>query len=390
MQTGWLYNQLLTGSSTLKVPDEMDALANPASANCAKQVYFKTGYMEDVHMRKHSLISIDLAKMVFQVCLMENNKVKQNKQLRRSELLQFIAKQQQTKIYMEACYSSHYWAREFQSLGHEVFLIPAQHVKPFVRGNKNDRNDALAIAEAGQRPGIKFVPVKTLEQQDVQVLHRIRDRKVAQRTGLINQTRGILSEYGVIAPQKLKAFRQLLIRCTDENLQQVTPLLREQLWVIREEYEFLCDRIDDLNDKLLKLAQTNPFMCRLMTIPGIGVTIATALVSAVGKGEQFNNAREMSVWLGLTPNQHASGTTNKMGHITKRGNGYLRKQVVHGARAALYRCKNNDDQMITWARALVQRRGPNKATVALANRMIRLAWTLLHTEQNYRPNPTMN
>jgi transposase len=341
-------------------------------------------------MNKHSLISIDLAKMVFQACLLENNKVKKNKSLRRNELLKFIALQKPTQIFMEACYSSHYWGREFQSLGHQVFLIPAQHVKPFVRGNKNDRNDALAIAEAGQRPGIKFVPIKTVEQQDVQMLHRIRDRKVAQRTGLINQTRGILSEYGVIAPQSLKAFSQLLARCTDDKLQQVTPMLREQLWVIREEYEFLCDRIDDLNDKLRKLAQTNPLARRLMTIPGIGYTIATALVSAVGKGEQFNNAREMSVWLGLTPSQHASGTTNIMGHITKRGSRYLRKQVVHGARAAMYVCRAEDDHMITWARDLAKRRGPNKAVVALANRMIRLAWTLLQTEQNYRPNPIMN
>ena len=341
-------------------------------------------------MKKHSLISIDLAKMVFQVCLLENNKVKKNIKLRRSELLLFIAQQPPTQIFMEACYSSHFWAREFQALGHNVFLIPAQHVKPFVRGNKNDRNDALAIAEAGQRPGIKFVPIKTVEQQDVQMLHRIRDRKVAQRTGLINQTRGILSEYGVIAPQKQKAFGKLLSQCTDEKLEQVTPMLREQLWMIREEYEFLCDRIDDLNNKLRKLAQANPLTRRLMTIPGIGYTIATAMVSAVGKGEQFNSAREMSVWLGVTPSQHASGTTNKMGHITKRGSRYLRKQIVHGARAAMYVCKNKDDQMITWARALAKRRGPNKAVVALASRMTRLAWTLLQSEQNYRPNPTMN
>lgn len=340
-------------------------------------------------MKKNSLIAIDLAKMVFQVCLLENGKVKKNTSLKRRELFHFIAMQKPTQIYMEACYSSHYWAREFQALGHQVFLIPAQHVTPFVRGNKNDRNDALAIAEAGQRPGMKFVPIKTVEQQDIQMLHRIRDHRVSQRTGLINQTRGLLSEYGIIAPPSIKAFSRLLVRCTDDELKQVTPMLYEQLLIIQEEYKLLCDRIDELNDKLRKLAQANPLTRRIMTIPGIGYTIATALISAVGRGEQFSNAREMSVWLGLTPSQHASGTTNVMGRITKRGNQYLRRQIIHGARAALYVYKNEDDKMIAWARTLSKRRGPNKAVVALASRMARLAWTLLQNEQDYRPNPNI-
>ena len=339
-------------------------------------------------MKKHSLIAIDLAKTVFQICLMTNHKVVKNKAVHRGKLLAYIAQQPATQIYMEACYSSHYWAREFQALGHQVFLIPAQHVTPFVRGNKNDHNDALAISEASQRPGLKFVPIKTVDQQDMQSLHRIRERKVTQRTGLVNQTRGLLSEYGLIAPEHLPAFNRLLLKCTEENVPQVTPVLREQLWIIREEFQWLSDRIEDLNDKLRKLAKENPLSRRVMTVPGIGYTIATALISAIGRGEQFQSGRELAVWLGITPRQHASGTTSKLGGITKRGDRYLRKQLIHGARAALFRCKNPDDQMIAWARDLAKRRGPNKATVALASRMSRLAWVLLQTEQDYRPNPT--
>jgi transposase len=367
------------------VGDEMDALA--IRRQSAKLVFVtSSSILEGVHMNKNSLIAIDLAKSVFQVCVLVNNKVMTNKTIRRSQLLAFIAQQKPQKIFMEACYSSHYWAREFIALKHQVFLIPAQHVKPFVRGNKNDQNDALAIAEAGQRPNIKFVPVKTIEQQDIQMLHRIRDKRVAQRTGLINQTRGILSEYGVVAPKGVKTFGRLLSESTESNRPQITPMLREQLWNIREEFEMLCDRIEDLNERLRKLANTNPLARRLMTIPGIGSTIATALVSAIGNAEQFTNARELSVWLGVTPGQHASGTTNKLGSITKRGSRYLRKQVVHGARAALYRCDEND-QMIRWAREVARRRGPNKATVALANRMMRLVWVLLRSEQDYKANP---
>jgi len=336
-------------------------------------------------MTHSSLISVDLAKSVFQVCGLNHHKVQFNKALRRSQLLAFFAQQEPTQVVMEACYSSHYWAREFSKLGHQVRLIPAQHVKPFVRGNKNDRNDALAIAEASLRPNIRCVPVKTIEQQDLQSLHRIREQKVSQRTRLINQTRGLLSEYGIIAPQGIKSFRALLSDDALASSHSLTPLLTDELRCIQQEYDWLTERITQLNKQLAQIASQHPIASRLISIPGIGCTIATALVSAIGNGHQFDKARQLSVWLGVTPSQHASGLQSRLGGITKRGNRYLRKQVIHGARAILARKNPKEDPMLLWAKNLAERKGTNKAAVALANRMMRVVWALLKTGEVYSP-----
>ena len=336
-------------------------------------------------MKKHNLIAIDLAKNSFQVCVLDaHNHVILNKRVKRSQLAQLIAQQKPGPLAMEACYSSHYWARLFTEMGHDVKLIPAQHVKPFVRGNKNDHNDALAIAESVQRPNIKFVPIKTTEQQDIQALHRIRQRIVRQRTGLINQTRGILSEYGIIAHKGVKHFSALLAALSQPEASEFTGLMKEQLQLIAQEYHALTDRLNKLNQKLKDLADKNPLCQIVMTLPGIGYITATALISAVGNGSQFSYAREMSVWLGLTPKLHASGDTGYLSGISKRGNRYLRSMMVHGARAALYRCKNPHDGVIPWARDIAKRRNANKAAVALANRLTRLAWILLQKQEPYR------
>ncbi|WP_316369658.1 IS110 family transposase [Candidatus Thiodiazotropha sp. CDECU1] len=321
-------------------------------------------------MKKHSLIAIDLAKNSFQVCVLDShNHITLNKRIKRSQLTQLIAQQKTGLLAMEACYSSHYWARLFAEMGHDVKLIPAQHVKPFVRGNKNDHNDALAIAEAAQRPNIKFVPIKTTEQQDLQALHRIRQRIVRQRTGMVNQTRGILSEYGIIAPKGIIHFSTLLSALSQPEASEFSGLMKEQLQLIAQEYHTLTDRLNQLNQQLKEIAERNPHCQLLMTLPGIGYIIATALISAVGNGSQFSHAREMAVWLGVTPKLHASGDTGYLSGISKRGNRYLRSMMVHGARAALYRCKNPQDRMIQWARAIAKRRNANKAAVALANRL---------------------
>lgn len=286
---------------------------------------------------------------------------------------------------MEACYSNHYWARLFTEMGYNVKLIPAQHVKPFVRGNKNDHNDALAIAEAVQRPSIKFVPIKTTEQQDIQALHRIRQRIVRQRTGLVNQTRGILSEYGIIANKGIRHFSMLLASLSQPEAEAFSGLMKEQLQLIAHEYRSLTVRLNKLNQQLKEIAQNNPLCKIVMTIPGIGYINATALISAIGNGSQFSHAREISVWLGLTPKQHASGY---LSGISKRGNRYLRSLMVHGARAALYKCKNPQDRVIQWARDLAKRRNANKAAVALANRLTKLAWILLQKQEPYQDHPS--
>lgn len=340
-------------------------------------------------MKKHSLTAIDLAKNSFQVCLLgANNHIALNKRVKRSQLAQLIAQQKPGILAMEACYSSHYWARLFTEMGHDVKLIPAQHVKPFVRGNKNDHNDALAIAEAAQRPNIKFVPIKTTEQQDIQALHRIRQRIVRQRTGLVNQTRGILSEYGIIANKGIRHFSLLLASLSQPEAEVFSGLMKEQLQLIADEYQSLTVRLNKLNQQLKEIALNNPLCKIVMTIPGIGYINATALISAIGNDSQFSHAREISVWLGLTPKQHASGDRGYLSGISKRGNRYLRSLMVHGARAALYKCKNPQDRVIQWARDLAKRSNPNKAAVALANRLTKLAWILLQKQESYQGNPS--
>lgn len=208
-------------------------------------------------MANHNLISVDLAKNVFQFCGMTNhNKVVFNRTLRRNEVIAFMKSQAPVEVAMEACYSSHYWARRFQEMGHTVTLLPAQHVSPFVRGNKSDRNDAVAIAEAARRPNILSVPVKSVDQQDIQCLHRFRERYVAHRTALINQTRGLLSEYGIIAPKGHKAFCKLLQRVSQPDCTEISPLLKPELRRIADEYYDHTDRIADITRQLTAIAQT--------------------------------------------------------------------------------------------------------------------------------------
>jgi len=337
-------------------------------------------------MNNHSLIAIDLAKNVFQVCTINpNNRVQMNKSFNRKTLSEFMIQQASTTVAMEACYSSHYWARLFESYGHQVKLLPAQHVKPFVRGNKNDHNDALAIAEAAQRPDIKAVPIKTIAQQDIQTLHRLRERCVSQRTSLSNQTRGLLSEYGIIFPKGVKAFKQTLMNLLDPEDTQLSTAIKLQIQYVSDEFNRMSLRLKELNQTLAQIARDNPHCTRLMSVPGIGYVNATALYSAIGNGSQFKNARELSVWLGITPKQFASGNKQVMAGITKRGNRYLRKQLIHGARAMMIRCKKHDDHLSHWLQSIVIRRGPNKACVALANKMARLCWTLLQKNQMYNP-----
>ena len=286
---------------------------------------------------------------------------------------------------MEACYSSHYWGREFTKLGHAVELIPPQFVKPFLRGNKNDRNDALAIAEASDRPNISRVPIKTIEQQEIQSLHRIRDRLVKQRTQLINQLRGLLSEYGIVTGQGHKAICRLVAELSDAADSRLTAMMKHQVSRCRDEYHALSDRIDESNKQLAVIAQHHPLCRILMSLPGVGIINATALMASIGNGSEFRNSRELAVWLGLTPRQHASGDKSISLGITKRGNRYLRKQLIHGARAAVSRCKKRDDDLSLWANRLVARRGMNKACVAYASRLARLAWVLLQRNETYQP-----
>ncbi len=336
-------------------------------------------------MPKLNTIAIDLSKNLFQVCKVNQaKKVVENKPLKRSDITQYIQKQPISIIAMEACYSSHHWARLFLSFGHEVRLVPAQHVKPFVVGNKNDRNDAFAIYEASCRTNIRFVPVKSVERQDIQSLHRIRERIVSQRVRLMNQTRGLLSEYGIIISLGIKSFRSSVQDLVSLHNPNVSNIIRTQLRYILDELYSLDDRLEDINQTLKTICNENEKCQQLQSLPGVGFINATALYSAIGNASQFKSPRELAVWLGLTPRQYSSGDKSYNLGITKRGDRYLRKQLIHGARAVLYRCRKKTDKLSCWVNQLAQRRGVQKASVALASRLARLAWILLQRGECYK------
>jgi transposase len=332
-------------------------------------------------------ITIDLAKNVFQVCgVNEHIKPQFNKKLKRNELLDFMRQQLPTVVVMEACYSSHYWGREIAKLGHDTKLIPAQHVTPFVRGNKNDHNDAFAIAEASQRAHIRFVPVKSEHQQEISCLHRIRERLIKNKTAMSNQARGLLSEFGVVFPCGHKALLNGLTSVID-NL-QYSHRLQDMVIDMLSEYEITLNRLKGIEKQLGEFVDASESGKILRSIPGIGVINASAFLAAIDKGQAFNNPKEFAVWLGLTPKQHASGNISKMGGITKRGDRYLRKQLIHGARAFVSRAAKSTDPLALWATKLRVTKPFNKVAVAMAHRLARLIWILLTRQERYRAAST--
>jgi transposase len=332
-------------------------------------------------------IGIDLAKNVFQACgVNEHMKSQFNKKLKRHELLDFMRQQAPTMVVMEACYSSHYWGREMAKLGHDVKLIPAQHVTPFVRGNKNDYNDAFAITEASQRPYIRFVPVKSEHQQEISCLHRIRDRLIKSKTALSNQSRGLLSEFGVVFPCGHKALLNGLNSVIDNT--QFSQRLQDMVKDMLSEYNTTIERLNSIKKQLEEFIDDSESGKILLSIPGIGVINASALLAAIDKGQAFNNPKEFAVWLGLTPKQHASGNISKMGGITKRGDRYLRKQLVHGARSVVSRAAKKTDPLSLWATKLRVTKPFNKVAVAVAHRLARLIWILLTRQERYRAAST--
>lgn len=331
------------------------------------------------------LISVDLAKNVFQVCgLNRAGKLAFNKRVSRKQFASTMAAFPPTRVVMEACYSAHYWGRELQRMGHEVCLVPAQHVTPFVRGNKNDANDALAIAEAAQRPQIRFVPVKSVAQQDIMLLHRLRSRHIRERTALVNQVRGILSEYGVVAPQgrhKLQAALPMLLEDADNGL---SPMGRACIQRLSVELTTLNEQVSCDEQQLLEQLAGDEDYQRLLAVPGIGPLCASALIGTITNGHQFRQAREVGAWLGLVPRQIASGNQSHMAGITKRGDRYLRTLLVHGARTVVYLMKDRSSRLLRWVDAVIARRGHHKAVVALAHKLTRIVWAMLSRHETYR------
>ena len=281
--------------------------------------------------------------------------------LTRKELMAYIAKLPVCTIIMEACSSSQYWARQFRRLGHEVKLISPQYVKPFVKRHKNDKHDAAAIVEAGTRPDMHFVPTKSIEQQDIQCLHRVRSRLVAERTALANQIRGLLAEYGIVIAQGVHHLRKQLPLILEDAENELTVLGRE---VFADLYQHLVEvdrRISQYEAKLTQVFKASEACQRIATVPGVGILTATAMVASIGDAKVFKHGRHLAAFLGLVPNQHSSGNKQRLLGISKRGDTYLRMLLVHGARAALRVAHKKDNAPSRWAVNVKSRAGENKA-----------------------------
>ena len=335
-------------------------------------------------MAKITTIGIDLAKNIFHiVCCDQHGKEISKRQFRRSQMLTWFAKQASCLVGMEACSGAHYWARELEKLGHQVKLIPAQRVKAYVQGNKNDYNDARAIAEAVTRPRIRGVAIKTVEEQSMQSLHRLRSRRIQERTALINQIRGLLAEYGIVIKKGPASVRKALPRILEDGENGLDDLMRRLLNRVWQQLQTLEEDIAFYDGELQRVAQAHEACRRLQSIPGYGVVVASAFYSEIGTGQQFKRGRDASASLGLVPRQHSSGGKEVLLGISKQGDAYLRGLLIHGARSVLQHVGKKEDRLSRWAQRVLERRGYNKAVVALANKLARIGWAVLAHNTRY-------
>ena len=339
-------------------------------------------------MKTITTIGIDLAKNSFSVYgVNAKGAPVLHRTLSRANVVNFFAHLPSCLVGMEACASSEYWARVIESLGHEVRRIHPRYVKAYLLGAKNDANDAAAICEAVQRPKMRFVPHKSSEQIDIQCVHRIRQGFVRSRTALVNQIRGLLGEYGIIMRQGVSTVRNRLPELIADETNELSPIMRCNLTSLYEMLCFLDERILDQEKLLKSFSRKNEACKRLMQVPGIGLLTATILLSVAGVASNFKNGREFAAYLGLVPRQNSTGGKTKLLGISKRGNSYARTLLVHGARAVLYSLitgRTPQDRQNTWLAELVARRGTNRASVALANKTARIAWSMLAQGTEYK------
>lgn len=330
------------------------------------------------NMPRASVYGIDLGKNVFHVVGTDQaGSVVQRVKFRRETLLAFFERAEPALVGMEACPGSQWLARKLQALGHNVRIIPAQFVKPYVKSNKNDTIDAAAIAEAVTRPTMRFVEVKQPEQVDIQALHRVRDQMVSHRTKLICQMRAFCLEYGIAIRQGVGAFKASLPGILADGSNDLTATMRRLLAELYEDMKGLEGRIAEISRNLESTAVANDRARRLMSIPGIGPLGATALIAAAGDGRQFNKARDLAAWLGLVPKQYSTGGKSQLLGISKRGNRYLRRLLIHGARSCVLHLDRTRDRLGTWLGQLQTRMHVNKVVVALAAKIARIAWVIL-------------
>jgi transposase len=330
-------------------------------------------------------VGIDTSKKHFQIHgVNAKEQVVIKKAVTRNKFVETIVQLPKCEIGIEACGASHHWARTFEKMGHKVKLIPAAAVKGYLHKNKNDANDAAAICEAISRPNIKFVSVKTIRQQDIQALHRVREDIVKSRSSLAKQIRGLLAEYGVVIPKGIWNIRGKLGEIMGDAENGLTIHFRETLDALYEAFKGLDERSKKIEKRIEQSVKEDELPNLLMTIPGIGKICSSAIVAAVGNGRQFKTARDMAAWCGLVPSQFTTGGKVKLLGISKKGNRYLRKILIAGARAVVTYSKSKTDKVSLWIQSLVERCGFNKAVVAVANKNMRIAWAILKTKEPYR------
>jgi len=333
-------------------------------------------------------VGVDLAKNVFQVHGVDRSeKPVWRRKLSRANWLKALLETVEPgcEIGMEACAGAHHWARQLQQAGYAVKLIAPRFVKPYVKSNKNDANDAEAICEALGRPSMRFVAVKTVEQQDVQAAHRIRAGLLEQLIAKANQIRGLASEYGLVAPKELVHLRHAMAHWLEDADNGLSVRFRRLLHGLRADLMALDERVGELNEEIASIARADPLAQRLQQLRGVGPMIATALVATVGDVRQFANGRQMAASLGLTPRQNSSGGKARLLGISKRGDAYVRCLLVHGARAMIRTAQAKDDRLSQWVMRIAARRHPNIAAVAMANKTVRIAWAMMKNGTDYHP-----
>ncbi|WDH19988.1 IS110 family transposase [Pseudomonas chlororaphis] len=333
-------------------------------------------------------VGVDLAKNVFQIHGVDcHEQPIWRQRLPRERWLQTMLEKIEPgcEIGMESCGGAHHWARQLQARGFRVKLIAPQFVKPYVKSNKNDANDTEAICEAMSRPCMRFVAIKTVEQQVIQATHRIRAGLVEQRTAKANQIRGLVAEFGLVTPKELLILRRAIPCWLEQAGNGLTERLRRLLAGLWDDLRTLDQRVSELDDEISAIATNDPAAVRLRQLRGVGPMIATALLATLGDARQFANGRQFAASLGLTPRQHSSGGKDRLLGISKRGDAYLRTLLIHGTRAVLRTANSKEDPLSRWATRLAERSHPNVAAIALANKMARMAWAMLRNGTHYQP-----
>ena len=335
---------------------------------------------------KVTLIGIDLAKTIFQVCgVNQAGKSVFNRQVRRNKLMAWLIQYPEATFAMEACSGSNYWGRELEKMGFSVMLIPPQHVKPFVKGNKNDRNDAFAICEAARRPSIQCVRPRSLAQTDTMLVHKILERRIRGRTTLTNQLRGLLNEYGLVLARGTERLRDELPYILEDAENGLTPTARHLLHQQLQEWRVLDAAIAELERTIAQQVKYSEQAKRLTQIKGVGNKIASAAEAFMGNGSSYRNGRHFAANLGLVPKEHSSGGKQRLGRITKRGNVYLRRLLIQGAWSVIRYADRGNDRLSRWAKQLIERRGKHKAAIAVANKLARMIWAISYHQTEYRP-----